>query len=143
MGSPAEGWEQAAQLVLMAWLQRVVNGGGYVEREYAIGKGAIDLQIRWPCAAHASPVEARAEGAKHPGEGWQQEAFELKTRGPHDGDPLDEGLEQLDRYLDQLGLETGTLVIFDRRPDAPPIAQRSGLSQATTPAGRVVRLLRG
>lgn len=119
--------EIAAQLVLMAWLQRVVNGGGYVEREYAIGKGAIDLQIRWPL----------------PAGGWQQEAFELKTRAPHDGDPLEEGLEQLDRYLDQLGLETGTLVIFDRRPDALPIAQRSGLGEATTPAGRMVKLLRG
>lgn len=34
----------------------------------------------------------------------------MKTGGPHDGDPSEEGLEQLDRYLDQLGLETGTLV---------------------------------
>ena len=70
-------------------------------------------------------------------------SFDVKTRAPHDGEPLEEGLEQLDRYLDQLGLETGTLVIFDRRPDALPIAQRSGLGVATTPAGRGVRLLRG
>lgn len=75
--------------------------------------------------------------------GWQQEAFELKTRGAHDGDLLEERLGQLNRYLDQLGLETGTLVIFDRRPDELPIAQRSGLGEATTPTGRGLRLLRG
>jgi DNA polymerase III delta prime subunit len=135
--------EIAAQLVLMAWLQRVVNGGGYVEREYAIGKGAIDLQIRWPLPRLPAPPGSASADTRASLGGWQQEAFELKTRGPHDGDPLEEGLEQLDRYLDQLGLETGTLVIFDRRPDALPIAQRSGLGEAVTPAGRGVRLLRG
>lgn len=127
MGKRETYHEVAAQLVLMAWLQRVVNGGGYVEREYAIGKGAIDLCLRWPLK----------DGT------WQVEGFELKTRGPHDGDPLEEGLEQLDAYLDQLGLPTGTLALFDRRPDAPPLAQRSSLGEAVTPSGRTVRLLRG
>jgi hypothetical protein len=127
MGKRETYHEVAAQLVLMAWLQRVVNGGGYVEREYAIGKGAIDLCLRWPLK----------DGT------WQVEGFELKTRGPHDGDPLEEGLEQLDAYLDQLGLPTGTLALFDRRPDAPPLAQRSSLGEAVTLSGRTVRLLRG
>ena len=36
--------EVAAQLVLMAFLHRVVNGGGSIEREYAIGAAA------WICA---------------------------------------------------------------------------------------------
>ncbi len=40
--------EAAPQLVLMGFLQRVVNGGGYVEREYGIGRGRIDLLVRWP-----------------------------------------------------------------------------------------------
>ena len=39
--------EAAAQLVCMANLQRVVNGGGYIDREYAVGSGRIDLCIRW------------------------------------------------------------------------------------------------
>lgn len=50
------------------------DGGFDVERGYAIGKGAIYLQIR----------------RLLPGGLWKQEVFELKTRGPHDGDPLEE-----------------------------------------------------
>jgi hypothetical protein len=38
--------EVAPQLVLMAWLQRIVNGGGYVEREYGVGRGRTDLLVR-------------------------------------------------------------------------------------------------
>ena len=29
--------------MLMAFLQRIVNGGGHVEREYGLGRGALDL----------------------------------------------------------------------------------------------------
>ena len=40
--------EAAAQLVFMAFLHKIVNGGGFVDREYAVGSGRIDLCIRWP-----------------------------------------------------------------------------------------------
>ena len=40
--------EVAPQLVLMAYLQRVVNGGGMIDREYGVGRGRIDLLVRWP-----------------------------------------------------------------------------------------------
>ena len=40
--------EVAPQLVIMAYLQRIVNGGGYVDREYGVGRGRIDLLMRWP-----------------------------------------------------------------------------------------------
>lgn len=40
--------EAAAQLVFMAFLQRLINSGGSVEREYGIGRGRIDLLVRWP-----------------------------------------------------------------------------------------------
>ena len=40
--------EVSAQLVLMAYLHQIVNGGGFVDREVGIGKKRIDLQIRWP-----------------------------------------------------------------------------------------------
>jgi len=33
-------------------------------------------------------------------------------------DPLERGLAQLDVYLDSLGLDQGTLVLLDRRPEA-------------------------
>jgi hypothetical protein len=53
--------EAAAQLVFMAWLHRVVNGGAEIkacpggvaaiDREYAVGSGRIDLLVRWPLAS--------------------------------------------------------------------------------------------
>jgi len=122
--------EVAPQLVLMGYLQRIVNGGGYVEREYGIGRGRIDLLVRWPYQSH---------GGKR---AWQQEAVELKVWRDGTPDPLAEGLAQLDGYLERLGLGGGTLVIFDRRPTAPPIAERTRFAAATTPAGRAATILR-
>ena len=122
--------EAAAQLVFMAWLQRVVNGGGIIDREYGVGRGRIDVLIRWPLP-----------GVHHSGQ-WQHEAFELKVWAEGEGDPLEEGLEQLERYLDGLGLNNGTLVVFDRRSAAAPSSERTKIMQSQTPKGYKVRLLR-
>ena len=40
--------EAGPQLILQAFLQRVVNGGGRIEREYGLGRGRTDLLILWP-----------------------------------------------------------------------------------------------
>ena len=97
--------EAAAQLVFMAYLHKVVNGGGFIDREYAVGSGRIDLCLRWP---HA--------------QGLQRFAFELKVRrGP---DVKKKGLDQLASYLERLSLTEGTLLIFDQRPDAPSLPER-------------------
>ena len=40
--------EAGPQLLLQAFLQRVVNGGGRIEREYGLGRGRTDLLIVWP-----------------------------------------------------------------------------------------------
>ena len=122
--------EVAAQIVFMAWLHRVVNGGGIIDREYGVGRGRIDLLIRWP-----------VPGAKNSSQ-WQKEAFELRVWLPGKPDPLALGLEQLERYLDGLGLTKGTLVVFDRRPEAKNSAERTVLSDTQTPKGYAVRLLR-
>jgi hypothetical protein len=100
--------EAAAQLIFMAFLHKVVNGGGFIDREYAVGSGRIDLCLRWP----------------HPA-GLERFAFELKVRRGS-SDPRAQGLDQLADYLERLGLEKGTLVIFDNRREARPIARRSG-----------------
>jgi hypothetical protein len=118
--------EAAAQLVFTAFLQRVVNGGGFVDREYGIGRGRIDLRVRKPY-----------------GDGFlQREAVELKVWQPRKADPLAKGLAQLDGYLDRLGLDPGTLVIFDRRPDAAPVTERTAITRVDSPAGRAITLLR-
>jgi tRNA A37 threonylcarbamoyladenosine biosynthesis protein TsaE len=126
LGQSATYHEVAPQLVLMAWLQRIVNGGGFVDREYGVGTGRIDVLVRWP-------VRARV---------WQREAIELKVWKPKKADPLAAGLRQLDGYLDRLHLKTGTLVLFDRRPEAEPIEQRCHVTDGTTPSGRTVRVVR-
>ncbi|MBK9261969.1 MAG: ATP-binding protein [Polyangiaceae bacterium] len=114
--------EYAPHLVLMSFLHRVVNGGGTIDREYAIGRGRVDL--------HVSKGEDRF-------------AVEIKVwRADGDSDPLGEGLVQIEEYLSGLKLDTGWLVIFDRRPSAPPLSQRLGASTATTPRGKIVTLIR-
>ncbi|NCC36071.1 MAG: ATP-binding protein, partial [Chloroflexia bacterium] len=52
------------------------------------------------------------------------------------------GLAQLDLYLAGLGLETGWLVVFDRRSGQPPIAQRTTVEAATSPQGRTIAVVR-
>jgi hypothetical protein len=122
--------EVAPQLVLMGFLQRLVNGGGQVSREYGVGRGRIDLLVRWPYLTPAGKQE------------WQREAIEMKVWRESKPDPLGEGLDQLDGYLDRLSLDTGTLVIFDRRPQAAPVAERTTLTDTTSPSGRAVTVLR-
>ncbi len=127
--------EAAAQLVFMAWLHRVVNGGAEIEtrpagvaaidREYAVGSGRIDLLVRWPL----------------PQGGVEHFAAELKVRRDRDGDPLDEGLEQLGDYLDRLGLDAGTLVLFDQRDKAPPMGERCSRREQEH-GGRRITVLR-
>ncbi len=114
--------EIAPHLVLMAFLHRVVNGGGSIEREYAIGRGRMDLCVRY---------------------GPDTLAIEIKVWRDKEPDPLAEGLTQLDGYLEGLGQETGWLVIFDRRTGQPTLAARTRAEQATTPGGRTVTLIRG
>ena len=113
--------EIAPHLVLMAFLHRVVNGGGSIEREYAIGRGRMDLCVRL---------------------GQDSLAIEIKVWRDGAPDPLAEGLTQLDGYLQGLGQDTGWLVLFDRRAGQPPISQRTRSEAATTPSGRAVTVIR-
>ena len=95
--------EIAPHLVLMAFLHRVVNGGGTLEREYAIGSDRMDLCLRY---------------------GDVTLGIELKVWRDKKADPLETGLEQLDRYLARLAQDSGWLVIFDRRTQALPLEER-------------------
>ena len=118
--------EVGPQLVLMAWLQGIVNGHGQVHREYGAGRGRIDLLVRWPLD----------DGSE------QHIAVELKVWRDKRRDPLGEGLQQLDRYLGPLGLERGWLVLFDLRSSAGETWERTAFEDAVTASGRGVRVLR-
>ncbi len=114
--------EIAPHIVLMAFLHRVVNGGGTLEREYAIGSGRMDICLRY---------------------GKQTLAMELKVWGDKRPDPLKEGLPQLDKYLSGLSLDSGWLVIFDRRSGLPPLSDRTTTEKVISPAGREIIVIRG
>jgi hypothetical protein len=88
--------ESGPHLMLMAFLQRIVNGGGRVEREYGLGRGALDLMITW-------------QGERH--------AIEVKLR--RDTQTEERALSQVARYLDSAGLDEGWLVLFDLRSTQP------------------------
>ena len=114
--------EIAPHLVMMAFLHRVVNGGGTLEREYAIGSGRMDICLRY---------------------GKVVLGMELKVWRDKKSDPIKEGLKQLDKYLSGLSLDTGWLVIFDRRSGLPPICDRTTTENVISPAGREIIVIRG
>lgn len=113
--------EIAPHIVLMAFLHRVVNGGGSLEREYAIGSDRMDLCLRYGAATLA---------------------MELKVWRKNKPDPLAQGLRQLDKYLAGLGLQEGWLVIFDQRPELPPISERTTVVLVKTAGDRMVQVIR-
>jgi hypothetical protein len=114
----------------MAFLHRVVNGGGTLEREYAmtygrlepIGSGRMNICLRYHDLTLGMELKVWRDGKK---------------------DPIHEGLEQLDKYLAGLSLDMGWLVIFDRRSGLPPISDRTTTEAATTQAGRNIIVIRG
>ncbi len=94
--------EAGPQLLLQAFLQRIVNGGGRIEREYGLGRMRTDLLVIWP----------------YPG-GVQKVVIELKVLHKTLEQTLTAGLEQTWAYLDRCGADEGHLVIFDRTPGKP------------------------
>jgi hypothetical protein len=92
--------EAGPQLLLQAFLQRLINGGGRVEREYGLGRQRTDLAIFWP----------------YPG-GVQTAVLELKLRHQSTEQTIAQGLAQTAAYMDKMGTAVGHLIIFDRRPE--------------------------
>ena len=68
--------------------------------------------------------------------------LELKVWRDGAPDPLTAGLAQLDGYLAGLGLDTGWLILFDRRTGQPPIAERTTRHEQTSPQGRRIQVVR-
>ena len=94
--------EAGPQLLLQAYLQRVVNGGGYIDREYGLGRRRTDLLVRKPLTdSYGGPV--------------QRIVLELKIKRGELGKVIEEGLEQTCAYMDLCGsVDEGHLIIFDR-----------------------------
>jgi hypothetical protein len=83
--------EAATHLVMQAFFQRVVNGGGQVLREMALGTRQADL-----CVVY--------DGKKYP--------VELKILQNERSRAV--SLKQISDYADKVGADAGWLVVFDR-----------------------------
>ncbi len=84
--------EAGHQLLLMAFLQRIVNGGGRIEREMAVGNGRTDLAVF-----------------------WKNQVIPIELKMHHDKWSEPEGIEQLSRYMDKLGQKSGYLILFEKQ----------------------------
>ena len=94
--------EAGAQLLLQAFLQRIVNSGGRIEREYGLGRGRTDLLVVWPQAGEV-----------------RRFVIECKVLRKSLERTIDEGLTQTAGYMDRCAADAGHLVVFDRNPDKP------------------------
>ena len=114
--------EAAPQLILQAYLQRIVNGGGRIEREYGLGRGRTDLLVLWP------------REAGQPSDLWERFVIECKVLRDSDRKSLErtveQGIAQTLRYMEQCKAKEGHLVVVDRRGQA---RQRGGRPEGTPP----------
>lgn len=108
--------EAAPHLILLAFLQRVANGGARIHREFATGTRRLDICVEY--AGQRYPIELKI-------------LYDAKTRP--------EGIAQLSAYLDSLGSREGWLVLFNRNA-AVPWEQK--LSWETIPSqGRTLHIV--
>ena len=133
-GEHAEHWlahlgdyrEAGPQLILQAYLQRIVNSGGRIEREYGLGRDRTDLLVLWP------------REAGQPSDLWQRIVIECKVLRRSDRKSLDgtieRGVEQTLGYMQKCHASEGHLVLFDRRDEGqePPAGGRGALAPSET-----------
>jgi hypothetical protein len=109
----SETWEEMSDfteafphLLLMAFLQRVTNGNGRIEREYAAGRGRMDLAIYY-------------KGA------WNIIEIKLLRKNKTFAGVKAEGIKQVRQYRERIDpAASAYLVIFDRRPKKPEWVKR-------------------
>ena len=83
--------EAYPHFVLQAFLQRVVNGGGQIIREMAIGRGCLDLGVKFGTETYSVEIKTAALYAKSP----------------------EKAHDQILKYMDGLGVDEGWLVVAD------------------------------
>jgi hypothetical protein len=95
--------EAGPQLLLQAFLQRIVNGGGRISREYGLGMKRTDLYLEWPLnkkLAFVGPL--------------QRVVFELKLLHKGLDAAMKEGLPQTAGYAETCGADEAHLILFVR-----------------------------
>jgi len=127
----SEIWEQKSDyteafphLLLMAFLQRVLNGGGHIEREYAAGRGRMDLFIEYNNKYYIIEIKLVYE---------KQSPDTVKSKG----------LEQIAKYRETKVPDCPAyLVIFDRRDTAKNLSwdERIYWQEENIPGGTITVL---
>lgn len=82
--------EAGPHLLLLAFLQRVINGGGTIHQEYALGRKRVDLLVT-----------------------WKGERFVLELKIKRQEADVTNGLLQTAEYMDKTGSSNGYLIVFD------------------------------
>jgi len=85
--------EAAAHLVMQAFLQRVINGGGRIVREMALGKMRADICVL-----------------------YKEDKYPIELKILQNQRSLSESLKQTAAYMDKMGAAEGWLVLFDKEP---------------------------
>ncbi len=97
--------EAGPQLLLQAYLQRIVNAQGRINREYGLGRKRTDLFIEWPLDGDFTGVVQRI-------------VIECKLQRPgrKREKVIEKALAQTADYADRCGADEAHLLIFDRDP---------------------------
>jgi len=111
--------EAGPQLLLQAFLQRIINGGGLIDREYGLGRKRTDLYIRWPIIPDRFRGFAKQKENTFPmfynPEDLQRIVIELKLKHLNTLESvIEEGLKQTAQYVDKTGAKEAYLIIFDQ-----------------------------
>jgi hypothetical protein len=133
-----EAWPQ---LLLQAFLQRVVNSGGRIEREYGLGRGRTGLLVVWPRGPRASGRSPH-DGPSHAGGGQAARVdkivIECKVLHGSLERTIADGLEQTAAYMDRCAAQEGHLVIIDRAAEGRSWDEKVFRHRKTSRGGVVI-----
>jgi len=85
--------EAAPHLVIQAFLQRVINGGGDIIREMALGKNRCDICVK-----------------------WKEQKYPIELKLYENNKTAENSLKQIWKYMERVRSKEGWIVIFDRTP---------------------------
>jgi hypothetical protein len=117
-----EAWPH---LLLQAYLQRIVNGGGEIIREYGLGRKRVDLLVVWhprPVSGQERapvPIASQVSAITQPARPDLAQRFvlEMKVIQRSLDTTLAQGLQQTAEYMDRCAASEGHLILFDRNSE--------------------------
>jgi hypothetical protein len=120
--SDIEGYNEAVpHLIIQAFLQRVINGGGTINREYGAGRKRVDIMVKWkyPLSGKWQVVSGKISEQLTVDSGqWQYQniVMEIKTINKKQKyeSLREKALKQTAEYAKICGEKQAYILIFDR-----------------------------